>query len=337
MDSLTFLEQVAKLPVQPVYVLHGNEEFLKLQVLTALRRHVLESEENAFGFSSYTGASVTFAAVRDELETLPFVGPRRLVLLDEADKFVSESRAQLEKYLAEPSRTGVLVLKVKLWQSTTKLAKLLDRTGHIVCDALKDKDLPDWCSQWAAAHYQKKLPFAAARLLVDLVCPEMGLLDQELAKLAIYVGSAKQIDKVDVDTLVGHSRAEDIWQIFTAIGNGDVGAALTILDRLFEQGAEAIGTLGAFSKELRRLVQIARLNEQGVPLSVALEQLRIPFFAKQSTELRLKHLGRRRLNQIYAWLVEADLGLKGSSQLPPRTLLERLVVRLARQRMKDEG
>ena len=47
-------------------------------------------------------------------------------------------------------------------------------------------------------------------------------------------------------------------------------------------------------------------------------------------EQQLRHLGRRRLDRLYDWLLEADLGLKGSSQLPPRTLLERMVVQLAR-------
>ena len=41
MDSLVFLEKACRSPVQPVYVVHGDELFLKRQVLTALRTHVL--------------------------------------------------------------------------------------------------------------------------------------------------------------------------------------------------------------------------------------------------------------------------------------------------------
>jgi DNA polymerase-3 subunit delta len=182
---------------------------------------------------------------------------------------------------------------------------------------------------WAATRHEKKLSVAAARLLIDLVGPEMGLLDQELTKLAIYVGPAKQIETDDVDKLVGSSRAENIWKIFDAIGAGRAGDALAILDRLLDQGEEPIRTLGAFSMQLRRLVQVARLAEQGQPISVALEQAGVPFFARQGCEQQLRRLGRARVNRLYDWLLEADLGLKGFSQLPPRTLLERLVVRLA--------
>ena len=56
----------------------------------------------------------------------------------------------------------------------------------------------------------------------------------------------------------------------------------------------------------------------------------IPPFALRDSEQQLKHLGRRRLDRLYDWLLETDLGLKGSSWLPPKTLMERLVVQLAR-------
>jgi hypothetical protein len=46
----------------------------------------------------------------------------------------------------------------------------------------------------------------------------------------------------------------------------------------------------------------------------------------------MRHLGRRRLDRLYDWLLETDQGMKGGSALPPPVLLERLVVRLARAR-----
>ncbi|MGH7226704.1 MAG: DNA polymerase III subunit delta, partial [Gemmataceae bacterium] len=159
-----------------------------------------------------------------------------------------------------------------------------------------------------------------------------GLLDQELAKLAIYAGSSSRIDTADVDQLVGQSRAENTWKIFDLIGGGQIGEALTLLDRLLDQGEEPLRLLGAFSMQLRRLAQAARLSGQGASLPDALERAGVPPFGRKSAEQQLRHLGRRRLDLIYDWLLQTDLGLKGSSQLPPRTLLQRLVVQLARKR-----
>src|SRR5438552_2834411 len=98
MDSLVFLERADRLKPQPIYVLHGDEEFLKRQVLAALYRSVVGDADSAFGLATHAGDKASFAAVRDELETVPFLTARRLVAVEHADPFVTQFRAQLEKY-----------------------------------------------------------------------------------------------------------------------------------------------------------------------------------------------------------------------------------------------
>jgi DNA polymerase-3 subunit delta len=310
-------------------VLHGDEDFLKRQVLAALRTVAFGADGSDFGLSTHDGDKATLAEVCDELETLPFLASCRLVVVENADPFVTRYRAALEKYLAQPpSRTGTLVLSVKTWQSTTRLAKLLDNAATIACKAPAKYKVPDWCIRWADSHYGKQLSAPAAQLLVELVGLDMGLLDQELAKLAVYAGAAARIDAGDVDRLVGRSREENTFKIFDAIGGGSTAEALTLLDRLFDQGEDALRILGAFSWQLRRLAQVDRLCRQGRGLAAAMEEAGVHSFARQGCEQQLRHLGRR-ADHLYDWLLEVDLGIKGSSQLAPRVLLERLVVRLA--------
>ncbi len=337
MDSLTFLNKPPKEP-QPLYVLHGDEPFLKRQVQAALRKLVLGPGGDDFALSTYGGDKATWAAVRDELETLPFLGPRRLVVVENADPFVMRERARLEKFVPElagiAKPEGVLVLDVASFPANTKLAKMVPDAASIVCKSPPTHLLPDWCVRWCSAQHRKQLAAAAARLLVDLVGQEMGLLDQELNKLATYVGDATRIEAADVDQVVGSSRSENTWKVFDLIGAGKAGEALTFLARLFDQGEEPMKLLGAFSLQLRRLAQAGRLCMQGSSVADALDRVGVPSFpaARRSAEQQMRHLGRRRLDQLYDWLLQVDLGLKGSSQLPPRTLLERLVVQLSRAR-----
>jgi DNA polymerase-3 subunit delta len=329
MDSLAFLEKTPSADPQPIYVLHGDEDFLKRQVLLTLRERILGDGTDSFGYSTHAGESATYAAVHDELETLPFLSKRRLVIVNNADPFVSRNRAALEAYIAKPAATGSLVLDMKSWPSNTRLYRIVASSGVIACNTPKADKLGDWCVRWASSHYDKALTVAAARMLVDLVGLHMGMLDQEMAKLTAYVGDAKRIDVDDVDQLVGHSREESTWKIFDAIGDGRTADALAILARLFDQGEEPMRILGAFSMQLRRLAQAARLVIQGRPMGAALVQVGVPPFAMQGCERQLKHLTRQRASQLYDWLLETDLGLKGGSQLPERVVLERLVVRLA--------
>ena len=330
MDSLAFLERKAEKPPRPVYVLHGDERFLKRHVLTALRLRVFGPDDDGFGLSVHAGDRADFSTVSTELASVGIFTPRRLVVVEDADPFVTRERARLEKYVAAPYATGVLVLDVQSLPANTRLAKLLPDDAAISCKAPAAARLPEWCVKWCAAEQGKQLVAAAARLLVDLVGGEMGLLDQEMAKLAAYVGDAKRIDVADVDALVGASRAENTWKIFDLIGDGKVDEALTFLDRLFEQGEDPFRLLGAFSMQLRRLAQAGRLIVQGTPAPAALDEVGVPPFGRAAAEKQMRRLGRRRLGQLYDWLLQTDLGLKGMSPLPPRTLFERLVVELSR-------
>jgi DNA polymerase III subunit delta len=329
MDSLAFLDRAPSTPPQPVYVLHGDEDFLKRQVLAALRERLLGGPDD-LGYSSYPGDTTTFASIHEELETLPFLSKRRLVVIENADPFVTRHRAALEAFVAKPASAGTLVLNVKSWPSNTRLYKLVNTNAVLTCKTPSGQYLGDWCVRWASSHHDKTLAVAAARMLVDLIGENMGLLDQELAKLASYVGTANRIDADDVDKLVGNSREANTWKIFDAIGSGRCGEALAILARVFDQGDDPIRVLGAFSMQLRRLAQAARLAGHGQSLGAALQQVGVPPFAVRGSDQQLRHLGRERANRLFDWLLETDLGLKGGSQLPPRTVLERLVVRLAR-------
>lgn len=330
MDALTFL---AKPPAKigPLYVLHGDEPFLKRHVTRALRSQLLGPDADEQAMSNYPGDKADFAQVYDELSTVAFFYPRRMVLIDGADPFVTKYRSLLEKRINEMPATGCLVLDVKTWAANTRLAKMVDASAAVICKAPPSYKVSQWCSDWSTRQYQKQLSSSAASLLVDLVGPDMGLLDQELLKLSIYVGDKSKIDPADVDKLVGQNRAENTWKIFDALAAGQPGDALALLDRLFEQGEEPMRIVGAFSMQLRRLGLAYRQVKLGNSIPAALEHAGIPAFSVKSAEQQMKHLGRRRLLKLHDWLLELNLDLRGGSALSERTLLERFLIRLSRR------
>src|SRR3954471_10629538 len=181
MECLTFLDRLDKLKPQPAYVLFGNEPFLKAQARLAIRRLVLGDDDSGFAESSHDGDKATWAAVHDDLTTLPMLSTRRLVLVDDADAFVTRERARLERLFTDRAGlgdpTGVLVLDVGKWASNTKLAKQTPDLWLIVCDKPASHQLPQWCVNWCQARHGKQLAAGAAKWLVELIGPQMGQLD----------------------------------------------------------------------------------------------------------------------------------------------------------------
>lgn len=333
MDALPFLA-TANPKRQPVYAVSGDEDFLKRLIRERIVSSVLGDADPDFAVSTYPGDKLDFSTLRNELDTRPFLAPCRVLIVESADTFVTEHRPQLEQYVTKPSTVGVLVLDVKAFPETTKLAKALPDAAKVVCKAPPPFKLPPWCVEWAKARHNKKLALPAAELLVELVGGGMGLLDQELGKLASAVGAKPAIAAEDVEKLVGRSKAADVFRIMDAIGDGKPGEALSILEDLFADGEDPMAILGPMTSQLRKLAAVGRLTAEGMPLGPAMNAAKVPTWekARSSFERQVKHLGRRRIDKLTEWLTEINLGLKGGNPLPERVQVERLVVMLARPR-----
>ena len=192
-----------------------------------------------------------------------------------------------------------------------------------------------WLVDWAKRRHNLQLSAPAADALVELVGAELGLLDQELAKLAVTLVDGKRVTPELVARYVGGWRAKTVWEMLDSALEGKVPEAMLQLDRLLASGEQPLGILGQISASLRRFAASTRLVLQAeaagrrIALSQALQLSGVKPFVLQKAERQLRRLGRNRGAQVYHWLLETDVDLKGHSAMPPRLVLERLVLRLA--------
>lgn len=330
MDALAFIEKSAKAKPAPLYVLVGDEDFLRRLALSKLSTDLLDGADPSFAVSPFEGESARWPDVKSELDTLPFLSPRRLVVVEQADTFVTNNRAAIEGHAANSKSNGVLVLEMKSWPGNTRLAKQTPNEQTLQCETPPATRLATWCRDWAKQKYGVAIDADAARWLIELVGASMGLLDGELGKLASFVGDAKSIDREAVDAVAGHSREAEVFKIFDAIGAGNTETALAIFTRLMEQGEAPMAILGVFSYQLRKLGMISRGVRAGMSLRDAGIRQGVRDFALPGIEKQLRHLGRERMDRVYDWLIDLDMGMKGGNPLPDRLQLERLIIRLAR-------
>ena len=100
-------------------------------------------------------------------------------------------------------------------------------------------------------------------LLRELAGEDLGLLEQELAKLAAYVGSRSTIEADDVRTLVGGWRTETTWAIAGAVRRGRSGEALDLLDKLLNAGESPHKITAGLTFVFRRLAQAVERCAKG--------------------------------------------------------------------------
>jgi DNA polymerase-3 subunit delta len=332
MQAVEYLKSPDEHAIGPAVAVFGPDGYLRGESIRAVIRQLFPEEDAEAGPVRMPGRDVDLRNVFDTLRTVSMWSDRQLVIVEDADDFVSDHRAELEKYLEKPAKKGVLLLDLKSFPSNTRLAKKVASIGlPLECKTPEGVPLFNWLADYAKRTLGKKLDREAAAQLVELAGKELGLLVQELAKLATYVGKEPAISKEAVEALVGGWRMRTTWEMLDAVIDGRAGEALQMFDKLLENGEAVQMILGAVNWRFRPLAQANDLVRQGQPLSQALTEAGVKPFSIRPSEAYLRRIGSR-ANQISGWLLKTDTDLKGGSGFKTehdRVLLERLLVTLA--------
>lgn len=326
MHAVEFFKQ-ASTELPAVIVLSGAEKHFKQSALDRLRQAIIGDDDTSL--TRFTGRDALLQSVADELHTVSMWGDRRLVVVDDADEFVTKFRGGLEKLVEKPPKKSVLVLDVASWPKSTRLYKQVQAKGlEIECAELKGLPLLKWLQDSAKEEYGQNLTRDAASLLVELVGESTGMLSSELEKLATYVGAKGKIDINDVKNLVGGWRTETTWAMTDAARDDDLDFAFTALDQLLTSGEPPIKLLGGITYVFKKFAHAVDLSRNS-SLDQALRAAGTFPAAVPAGQNYLRRLGREKAEQLLRKLLATDAGLKGGNPLPERIQLERLLVELA--------
>src|SRR5688572_9838784 len=116
---------------KPVYALIGSDAFLQLQKLAEILRLMPPDVQRV----DVEGERAELAEVLDELRSFAMFGGAKLVVVRDADAFLSPFREQLEEYVAKPSGSATLVLRLSSLPKNQRIYKAIDKLGGIEpCD-----------------------------------------------------------------------------------------------------------------------------------------------------------------------------------------------------------
>ena len=321
-----------------VLVLFGSERFFRAEILKRIPG--ASGEDADLSLSRFNGPDAEFLTVATDLKTVSMFGEQRVVLIEDAEEFVTANRSALEKLVTSSGRRSLLILDVDSWPKNTKLFKLVAQHGlAIECNKLEGASLLKWMQALAKDDYGKQLDRETASLILELAGDGLTLLQQEIGKLAALVGDASAITRDDVTKVVGGWKLETTWEMLDAVRDDRLSDAIQSLDKLMAAGDPPQKILGGLVYMFRKFAETAeRMRPKSMTLPEALRASGV-FTRREdadkgkdnvkSGEAYLKRLGFDKAIRILPLLVEADSDMKGGSRVDPRLLLERLFVRLA--------
>lgn len=310
-----------------VVALTGEERSLKLSVIDAIGKATLSEGETPTKFG---GKDIEWQSIKSELQTVPMWGGKRVVVVEDANEFVTEHRSSLEAYSEKPAKKSILILDMKSLPANQKLHKIIAKSGAIIeCSPLKGAALTRWIQDFASATYGKQIIPAACGLLVELVGNHIGHIEQELGKLASFVGDKPSIDVEAVRKLVGDWKSETTWAMNDATRDGRVADALDALEKLLHVGTTPILLLGGMLYTFKKYGTATELARQGMQLGEALTQAGAWGMEIGPATSYLRRIGRPKAELLLRHILDTDVGLKGGSALPDRAQLELLLLKLS--------
>ena len=311
-----------------IYVIAGQETSLVDAECDKFLGELLEPEERLTGLFKAEGCEVSASDILDELRTAPFLTDKRVVVVKNGDKFVSENRQLLEKYFDNPCPSGILIFTVNNWDARTKLAKKLPSVGKLLkVTQPKPWQLPQRLMQYTSDAHAKNLTKEAAELLIELTGDGLTRLYSEIDKLALFADGEKRITANHIESLVGHNRLYNAFAVIDACLAGDVAGAVNRLRNMFAEDKSAEYTVvGAFAFHFRRMFNAKVLLEEGARPEEVANRLRIwsnkDGFFSQVRKLSLKQVGES-LQQ----LADMDYAIK-TGRTKARVAIEQLVLKL---------
>jgi DNA polymerase III delta subunit len=285
--------------------------------------------------------------VFDEAATVPlFASATRAAVVRQADAFVTAARESLER-IASASRgnRGLVILEVKSFPATTRLAKAAAAHGLVIETAIPPRhNTVGWVRKWAETSHGVKLAAATAEQLLERLGGQLGQVDQALARIAAATPPAargKPVPPEAIEEFVGTPGERSAWGMIDAAASGDAPTALAELADLLDAGESPIAIAAQASAVLRKLASAARLLAlpagEGRPAGVepALREAGVAAWPKALAQAResLAQLGAARARRLPIWLRDLDLALKGEASrgLRARLAVERLFCKMARQ------
>lgn len=341
LSALDVLNDPALVAESPLVIVFGDDAFLASETVRTLQNRLLAGDDSEFSLTVFDGG-IDFPNVLRELSTRAMFGSEtRVVRVADADRFASNFGPDLEDYLDKPSKSATLILSMSVCAANTRLYKKTSEKGLLI-DARSPTaaQLSPWLVRRARSNHQMKLSSDAAAALLDLIGPEPGLLENEMARLALSVPSGETVSAEQVRERVGAWRLRKVWDMIDAFLAGQAAEGLRQLDLLLASGENPVAILAQSAATLRRFAAATRLfieaeqTGKRVNLAQILQEAQIPPFAVKKSAEQMIQLGRARGDALLDRLLETDIALKGGSRSDGRLILEHFFIELAHPALK---
>ena len=254
-------DDIKKGEFKSVYLLYGEEEYLKKQYRDRLKNAIVG--DDTMNYSYYDSDNASVKDIIDVCETMPFFAQKRLVVMENTG-FLKSSNEELADYIKHIPDYLIIVMVEKEVDKRNKVYKAIDAVGY-VCE-MKPQTTAT-LEKWIAGLLAKdslRISRDACDLILDKTGAGMDYIKQETEKLASYCQGREVVTVEDVEKVCATQTTSHIFDMISAIANKKQQQALDLYYDLLELKEPPMRILYLIVRQFNGILQVKDLMSRGV-------------------------------------------------------------------------
>lgn len=333
------LEASAPKHFSHLYLILSKEDSERKLVVENLTHHLLSGMLHPdLCLSTFDGEKCSTEDLLNEVNTVSFLTSRKVILILQGEKLKKAATDALQDYFSTPHPSHYLVITASTINRNTHFYKKAEKEG-VVLDLPeakpweKEKRYSEWLCQ-QASHLGKTLSFQSSQYLVKQVGTDPLLLQQELNKLACYIGDRREMTIEDIGTICISINMETIWQLGEALFRRDVALALRIMHSQLASGVPFLVLLRQIRNQFQTEFQICSILSNGGSTDNVVAEF--PYMRGAILERHLQMAQKYGMAGFKEAMIAIDASdtLAKNSLIDTTLLAERLVLQLTTQFMQ---
>ncbi len=320
----TINEDIRNGTFRKVYLLFGDEEYLKKQYKEKLKKALLAGDDT-MNFTRFEGKEAQIPRLIDLAETLPFFAEHRVILVEESGFFKNAS-PQLAEYIPEMPESACMIFVEKEVDKRGKLYKAVKDQGRAVEFKTPDEKT---LMRWILGILQrdgKKITQPTMQLFLNKTGSSMDNIEKELEKLICYVGAREVVHSEDVEAICTEQTENKIFDMINMVAEKRQREALDLYYDLLALKEPPMRILFLIVRQFNILLQVKSMVERNMDNNEIASRAGLRGFTIRHYRSQASRFTVRQLLQALADCAQAEEDVK-TGRLDDRMSVELLLVK----------
>lgn len=315
--------------LKQVYLLYGEETYLRLQYRDKLRA-ALVAADDTMNYHYFEGKETNPLELIDLAETMPFFAERRVIFVENSG-FFKKSAEQLAEYMHAIAPTAWFVFVEAEVDKRGRMFKAVRDAGRTVEFARQNEaTLKKWILVLLKKE-GKKIAEPTLNYLLQKIGTDMENIYRELEKVFCYTMDRDVVTEADIDAVCIRQVSNQIFDMVEAIALRRQQQALKLYYDLLSLKEPPMRILFLIGRQFNLLMQVKELKTKGYDDKRIGEKTGLHGFIVKKYAAQASRFSMEELKRALAACVAADEAVK-TGKMNDVMSVELLIVQYSKEK-----